>query len=200
MRDFARMFSAAVIGGDVAASDDDSNILLVDIARGSRDAFDRFYELHAGLAFGVVLRVVRDRSLAEDILQDVFVKVWRSAGQFDRNRSAATTWLVTIARNAAIDNVRRSQRRVVTTQINEWNGGNDKSSEDEMMLTDDKRVLAICLDELEGKQRWAVGKAYLEGFTYQELAVAMDAPLNTVRSWLRRSLHRLRLCLEERQP
>ncbi len=164
----------------MAASDDDSNVLLVDIARGSRDAFDRFYELHAGLAFGVVLRVVRDRVLAEDILQDVFVKVWRSAGQFDRNRAAATTWLVTIARNAAIDNVRRSQRRVV--------------------ITDDKRVLAICLDELEGKHRWAVGKAYLEGFTYQELAVAMDAPLNTVRSWLRRSLHRLRLCLEERQP
>ncbi|OUD08745.1 hypothetical protein BVC71_12515 [Marivivens niveibacter] len=179
--------------------DQESDKLLGDVAAGSRAAFKLFYEHHSSLVFGVLLRITRDRSLAEDLLQEVFVKVWRYAPSFDASKAKASTWLISIARNTAIDNIRKQSRRPQTDLIDERNGGTTTSSEDIALNADLGRNLAHCLSLLDDKHSWAVRKAYLDGYSYQELSDALGTPLNTVRSWLRRSLKRLRDCMDTKE-
>lgn len=178
---------------------DKSDKLLSEVAAGSRAAFRLFYEHHSSLVFGVLLRITRDRAAAEDLLQEVFVKVWRYAPKFDPSKAKATTWLISIARNTAIDDIRRQNRRPQTDLIDERNGGTTTSSEDLALNADLGRNLVHCLSQLDDKHSWAVRKAYLDGYSYQEISDALGTPLNTVRSWLRRSLQRLRDCMDTKE-
>ena len=178
-------------------SDKDALATLLESAgRGSRSDFAQFYSQTANLTFGVLVRMLRDRDLAEDLVQEVYVKVWKRAASYDRSIAAPTTWLVTLARHTAIDKLRQIKVRPTHEEIDEIHLGHEDSTEVVATRGDTKRIIDTCLQEIDPKKGWAVRMAYIEGYSYAELSTALGQPENTLKSWLRRSLLKLRECVE----
>ena len=161
-----------------------------------RTAFDLLYRLTSAKLFGVCLRVLNDRSEAEEALQEVYVKVWTKADRFAVSELSPISWLVAVARNHAIDRLR--VRRKMTAGIDAAIDIADPTPGPEAlaMAGEDSARVHRCLDELDEDRASAVRGAYLKGESYAELAERHDVPLNTMRTWLRRSLIKLRECLE----
>ena len=180
-------------GGDL----DDAEVgqLLSGCALGDRAAFGRLYEMAAPKLFGVALRILGHRGDAEDAAQEAFVKVWHNADRYQPGRGSAAGWIVAIARNMAIDRLRarkaptRDLDDMVDWPIRDRPGGGAATA-------DERRRIDACLGQLPPDRARAVQAAYVEGYSYDELARALDVPLNTVRTWLRRALIALRKCLE----
>ena len=175
---------------------DDISKLLARLALRDRRAFDVLYEHTSAKLFGVVLRLLKDRAEAEDALQETFLKIWQRADQFAASRASAMSWLIAVARNHAIDKLRA---RVATEAIGDDTmaipeGG--PTPEASAIARSERAKLDDCLGQLETGRADAVRRAYIEGYSYQELAVQFSIPLNTMRTWLRRSLIKLRDCLE----
>ena len=184
--------------------------LLARTAMADRVAFAELYQRTSGHLFAVLLRIQRDRSQAEDLLQEVYVAVWRAAGGFDVARSQPLTWLTSIARNRAIDSLRRRQAQpqlVSTTR----DADDDDSRLDAvesavapgsgpLELLDqacDARELTRCMQGLSAVQRQSVALAFYDGLSHAEVAEHLKQPLGTVKSWLRRALQTLKDCLEQ---
>ena len=161
--------------------------------------------------FAVVLRINRDKAQAEDILQEVYVNVWRAARQFDAAQSQPMTWLTSIARNRAIDSLRRrqAQPQFQPTLAASLSGGTseDDSVYDTVADTSpgplellrraaDARSLAACMEELSVLQRQSVALAFFHGLSHAEVAEQLRQPLGTVKSWVRRALMALKSCLQ----
>ncbi len=175
---------------------------------GDRAAFASLYEATSSHLFAVVLRINRDRAQAEDILQEVYVKVWRAAQSFDAAQSQPLTWLTSIARNGAIDSLRRAQAQPQTlsgVHANDDDGDDDVYDQLEdpaagpLELLDrasDARELASCMQHLSAAQRQSVALAFFDGLSHAEVATRMHEPLGTVKSWVRRALLSLKDCLE----
>ncbi len=161
-----------------------------------RAAFDLLYRHTSGKLFGVCLRVLNDRAEAEEALQEVFVKIWTKADRFAVSDLSPISWLVAIARNHAIDRIRA--RRQPSVDIDAALDIADPTPGPEAMAVagDESGRVHRCLDELDADRAAAVRGAYLKGESYAELAERHDVPLNTMRTWLRRSLMKLRECLE----
>ncbi len=166
------------------------------VAEGERTALRRVYDLTSAKLLGVILHVVRDRDAAEDVLQEVYLKVWDRAGRFDRTRASPITWLCVIARNAAIDAVRKTGRRSevsddVLPEIE------DETPNADVMLCDaeENERLQNCLEGLQADHRRCIRLAFFRGFTHTELATRLDVPLGTMKSWIRRGLSSLKGCL-----
>jgi len=183
--------------------------LLARSALGDRAAFQRLYDRTSGHLFAVVLRIQRDRALAEDLLQEVYVNVWRAAASFDASRSQPLTWLTSIARNRAIDSLRRAQTQPMllsaTPDDDEEGDGPDTVERhadegpgplDLLQRAGDARELHRCMDGLAPAQRQSVALAFYDGLSHAEVAVHLQQPLGTVKSWLRRALLALRGCLD----
>jgi RNA polymerase sigma-70 factor, ECF subfamily len=169
--------------------------LIRDTAGRDRAAFAALYASTAAKLFGVALRILRRRELAEEALQESFVAVWQRAGDYDPARGSAIGRLVTIVRHSAIDQLRRGAARPDSGSMPEEAllrlaapGRADSRAE--------LRALQRCLDELDQEPRRAVLLAYCYGLTREELAARLGVPVGTVKSWLRRSLERLQKCLE----
>ncbi|MGD9835362.1 MAG: sigma-70 family RNA polymerase sigma factor [Piscinibacter sp.] len=183
--------------------------LLARAGLGDRAAFATLYERTSAHLFAVILRIQRDRAQAEDILQEVYVNVWRSAQSFDAAQSQPLTWLTSIARNRAIDSLRRAQTQP-QIQAAPTSGGDDEQEADvyEQVADDgdgpmqllsrasDARALARCMQELSAAQRQSVALAFFDGLSHAEVAEQMRQPLGTVKSWVRRALMALKGCLE----
>lgn len=165
--------------------------------QGDRAAFRRVYEATSSKLLGVTLRILADRQLAEDVLQDTYLTVWRKAESFDPSRASPITWLVTIARNRAIDRLRSGAGfRKATTIDAAFEVADDGPSPSQAVETvDDVRRLNECLGQLDDKTGGAIRTAFLEGVTYETLAQRESVPLGTMKSWIRRGLMRLRSCL-----
>jgi RNA polymerase sigma-70 factor, ECF subfamily len=165
------------------------------IALGDRTAFRRLYDSTNAKLFGVCLRVMRNKSDAEDVLQDAYVKIWHNAGKFQVSGASPMSWLAAIARNQAIDRLRA--RKPDTLDIEDAfdvaDGG--VGPELELVAAGNTARLNLCLNELKPDKAQAVKSAYLDGYSYKELAERHGLPLNTVRTWLRRTLLSLRECL-----
>jgi len=170
--------------------------LIVRTSMKDRAAFDELYRQTSAKLFGVCLRVLNDRSEAEEALQEVFVKIWTKADRFTASDLSPISWLVAIARNHAIDRIR--VRRMRTADLDAAARVADPSPGPEAMAMADGETARLnrCLDELESDRAAAVRGAYLRGDTYAELAERYGVPLNTMRTWLRRSLMKLKDCLE----
>ncbi|MGB0926251.1 MAG: sigma-70 family RNA polymerase sigma factor [Pikeienuella sp.] len=174
--------------------------LLRATAKADRAAFRALYLAASAKLFGVALRICGDRSLAEDALQDAFVEIWRKASGFDAERGKAEAWMAVITRNRAIDLVRKRGRGPTF-----GTGGADEEEwmtalPDPTAPTDggaEMIALQECLNRLEDQQRDMVLLAYYKGFSREELAARFDAPVNTVKTWLRRGLASLKTCLDE---
>jgi len=182
--------------------------LLARAGLGDRAAFATLYERTSAHLLGVVMRIQRDRTLAEDILQEVYVNVWRAAQSFDAAQSQPLTWLTSVARNRAIDSLRRAQSQpqlktnVLTTNDDEETDVYDTVADDApgpldlLSRASDARALSACMDGLSAQQRQSVALAFFDGLSHAEVADAMRQPLGTVKSWVRRALMSLKGCLE----
>ncbi|MDF1670416.1 MAG: sigma-70 family RNA polymerase sigma factor [Roseovarius sp.] len=170
--------------------------LIARVALRDRAAFGELYTRTSAKLFGVVLRVLDNRAEAEDVIQDAYVKIWRNAGRYTQNGFSPMTWLITIARNTAIDARRRKTRTDVQSDaMLEQVADSAPGPEAAAIAASDRAALGSCLDELQQVRAEAVTRAYLEGDSYADLAAHFDVPLNTMRTWLRRSLLKLRECL-----
>ncbi len=174
---------------------DDIAGLIGRVSLADRSAFASLYALTSAKLFGVLLRILKDRAEAEDALQEVFVRVWQKAGGYSPDRASGMTWLITIARNHAIDRLRK--RREITTGMDAAENIADPAltPEAEVIAGSERARIDLCLDQLDPDKAKAVRSAYIEGWAYQELADRFNVPLNTMRTWLRRSLLSLKDCL-----
>ncbi|NUZ06800.1 sigma-70 family RNA polymerase sigma factor [Piscinibacter koreensis] len=188
----------------------DLEALLARVGLGDRAAFASLYQRTSGHLLASVLRINRDRAQAEEILQDVYVNVWRAATSFDATQSQPLTWLTSIARNRAIDSLRKHQARPPSASTiagsapagdedgEPYDGIADESPSplDLLSRAADDRSLATCIDQLSGVQRQSVALAFFNGLSHAEVAAHLSQPLGTVKSWVRRALATLKTCLE----
>jgi RNA polymerase sigma-70 factor, ECF subfamily len=164
--------------------------LLLRCASQEHKALEELYRKLSPLLLALLMRMLRTRDLAEDALQDVFVRVWRQAGQFEAQRGRALAWIVTIARYRAIDMQRGRKDWVGLEAAPE---PSVSATRPESSLT--QRSLERCLELLTGEQRNCLVLAYQQGLTQDVIATSLGYPLGTVKSWLRRALASLRRCL-----
>ena len=177
-------------------------------ALGDRAAFKRLYELSSGHLFAVILRIQRDRDLADDLLQEVYVSAWKAAGSFDAQRAQPLTWLTHIARNKAIDSLRRAQAQPRLESVHSEQDDDDRPDADQRLVDEspgpaallerasDARQLGQCMEGLSAQQRQSVALAFFDGLSHAEVAEQLCQPLGTVKSWVRRALMTLKGCLE----
>ena len=173
--------------------------LLVDVANGSRSAFEALYRATSSKLFGICLRLLSDRAEAEDVLQEVYTSVWHKAAQFDAARASAITWLGMIARNKAIDRLRGlpGLHRSAPIELAEEVADPLASPLQHTEATTERVRLERCLERLDDRRRTLIHTAFFEGATYEELAARSGSPLGSIKSWIRRGLMQLRTCLEQ---
>jgi RNA polymerase sigma-70 factor, ECF subfamily len=171
----------------------DISSLLARVALRDRAAFSSLYSQTSGKLFAVTLRLTRNRAEAEDALQETFVKIWQHAGQYRDTQHSPMAWLTAIARNHAIDRLRRAPKGSV--ELDETLGLADSSPTPEAAAAanSQRKQIDDCLKTIDTAD--AIRGAYLDGFSYEELAARFDVPLNTMKTWLRRGLLKLRDCL-----
>ena len=188
----------------------DLSQLLARSSLGDRVAFATLYERTSSHLLAVVMRINRDRGQAEDILQEVYVNVWRAARGFDAAQSQPLTWLTSIARNRAIDSLRRAQTQPQFRSLGASSTAIEPERDDVYdsvadtapspldLLTRaaDARSLAECMERLSATQRQSVALAFFHGLSHAEIAAQMRHPLGTVKSWVRRALMTLKSCLQ----
>ncbi len=172
-------------------------VLLERCADGDRSAFERLYRVTSPRLFGLLIKMLRQKDLAEDVLQDTFVQVWRRAGSFTRDRGQAEAWLTSIARNRAIDWIRRGgQRELLADDDSLLDQPSDDTEPDQRTIElQTSGQLHRCLNQLKGQQRTGIRLAFLGGMSHGEVAAQLDAPLGTTKSWIRRGLESLKRCL-----
>jgi RNA polymerase sigma-70 factor (ECF subfamily) len=164
--------------------------------RGEATGLRTVYDLTSAKLFGICLRICGDREAAEDVLQDVYVRVWRRAAAFDAERASPISWLAVIARNAAIDWRRGARRHDGLPDEAMADIADEAPAADDLLLQDESRArLMACLDGLETNQSDSIRRAFLEGCTYQQLAERTATPLGTIKSWIRRGMQKLKDCL-----
>lgn len=172
--------------------------LILRVALRDRIAFDRLYVATSAKLFGTCLRVLKDRAEAEEAVQEVFIRIWLKADRFSVTGQSPMSWLIAVARYHAIDRLRARREAAggmddVALEVRDPAPGPEAKT----VAAGERRRLEGCLDELEADRADAVRAAYLDGDSYADLAARHDVPLNTMRTWLRRSLMRLKECLQE---
>jgi RNA polymerase sigma-70 factor, ECF subfamily len=175
--------------------------LIERMAQGHQDALAQLYDETSAMLNGLLLRMLERQEDAEEVLLDVYMKAWKYASTYSPERGSVQTWLVTMARNSAIDRIRqrRAQPRVLTfdPEVTPEPVSGDFSPEDEMFLDQRRRRIQGVLNELPPEQREALLLAFFGGFTHAELAERLGEPLGTIKSRIRMGLIRLRGLLEE---
>ncbi len=163
-----------------------------------RSALKELYALTSSKLFGICLRICGERQAAEDVLQEVYLTVWKRAAGYEPGRASPVTWLATIARNRAID-WRRAQTSRPSAPLDEAPDVADDRpiASDAMIVDSENQRLHLCLDSLEDRQRIAIRTAFFDGVTYAELAERQGVPLGTMKSWVRRGLQRLKECISD---
>jgi RNA polymerase sigma-70 factor (ECF subfamily) len=171
--------------------------LLAQVARGDRRAFSELYDRTARQVYGLVRRVVRDPTIAEEVSQEVFVEVWRTAPRFDPDRGAVLTWILTMAHRRAVDRVRSEE---AARSRDDRVGRMETPNTEDVGSTVESRLEAErvrrALGGLSDIQREAIELAYYGGLTYREVAELLDVPLGTVKTRIRDGLIHLRDALE----
>jgi len=179
-------------GKELASCSDDE--LMAAMATGEEAALGELYDRFARVAYGLALRIVCDRSLAEDVVQEAFLSVWRAAGSFDSRRGAARSWLLMLVHRRAVDVVQRNHRHRVrdASEGARTSGQNGCSASEVAELNAERRTVQAALASLSTKQRSVLELAYYGGYTQQEIAARLGLPLGTVKSQTSEALRRLR--------
>ncbi|MGA8819791.1 MAG: sigma-70 family RNA polymerase sigma factor [Xanthobacteraceae bacterium] len=170
--------------------------LLAAVAKGDQAAFERLYGATRAKLYGVLLRILGKPELADDVMQETYVKVWKMAGKFDPTIASPITWMVAVARNRAIDIVRK--RPDVSVEDSPEAMGVAADAPPPLArreMTEELRRLLSCLGKLDPEKQRIVLLAYYSGWSREQLAQKLDIPVNTIKTWLRRSLLEIRECM-----
>jgi RNA polymerase sigma factor (sigma-70 family) len=170
--------------------------LIALLARGDDGALAELYDRFGAVAYGLAIRIVRDAALAEDVVQEAFLTVWRTAARFVAERAKARTWILTLVHRRAVDLVRREQARRAES-LKELPEAGGRTADEEAWLRLERARVQEALKRLPDQQREAIELAYYGGFTQSELADRLGEPLGTVKSRMFTGLSRLRDLLEE---
>ncbi len=173
----------------------DLETLIVRCGIGDRSAFEALYDATSGKLYAVCCRILGRGHAAEDAMQDTYVKVWTRAERYRVTGHSPMTWLITIARNTAIDRLRAQRRGGDVTEYHDIHPAAGSNPETKILVLAEAGRISACLDELGAERRRAVTGAYLDGLSYAELAESAGVPLNTMRTWLRRGLMALKDCV-----
>lgn len=167
------------------------------IAAGDRAALRQLYEATSAKLYAVCLRILSDKDESEDVLQEVYLTIWRRADRYDPARAGVMAWISTIARNRAIDRLRARGPMAYAEPVEELEIEDGAPTADALLEGAERAgALHDCMAELDERTRGVIRTAFFEGVTYEALARRVDAPLGTVKSWIRRGLIRLKGCLE----
>ena len=170
--------------------------LLALASRGDESALGELYDRYGRVAYGLALRILRDRSLAEDAVQEAFLAVWRSSGTFLAEHGKPSTWILTLVHRRAVDLVRREERRR-GEPLDDVAQPSGEATDEEAWLRAQRQVVQEALRKLPPDQREAIELAYYGGFTQSELAERLGQPLGTIKSRMFTGLKRLRELLAE---
>jgi len=179
--------------------------LLAAVALQDRKAFRALYDATAAKLFGFALRVLHKDELAEEAVQDAYVAIWHAAASYQPHLAAPLTWMATVVRNKALDVRRRALAAGEADAVHVDADAADLVADTEAgplaraALSRDARALADCMETLAGRQRQAIGMAYLHDLSHADVAQRLDLPLGTVKTWIRRGLDRLRDCLTRKE-
>jgi RNA polymerase sigma factor (sigma-70 family) len=179
---------------DVSRLSDEA--LLEAVAQSSEPALGELYDRFGGIAYGLALRVLRDRALAEDAVQDAFLQVWRSAERFEPARAKASTWVLTFVHRRAVDLVRREERRR-TEPVDSAPEPSRPGADEDVEVRSKREIVQDALRRLPTEQRETLELAYYGGLTQSELAERLGQPLGTIKSRMFSGLTRLRGLLDE---
>jgi len=174
--------------------------LIARCALRDRHAFAEIYKATSANVFGFLVNMLRDRAAAEEVLQDAYMQLWQKSTSYNAERGLPMTWIMSLARYRALDHLRRQSTRTRHESNYAQEPLTQESTEDFTALSDgegDEQHLVVCLDRLQDQARESVIKAYCEGYTHEELSASMGTPIGTVKSWIRRSIKRLKECLHE---
>jgi RNA polymerase sigma-70 factor (ECF subfamily) len=169
--------------------------LLPRCAAGDHAALRRIYDLQAPRLKGLALRITGSAMLAEDVLHDVFLRVWQQAGQYDPARGTPRAWLTSLTRYRALDIIRRAGREIATASPPDA-ADEAPDAVARLVASAEGRALRRCMAALEPPRRRMIRLAFIDGMTHADIAAALDMPLGTVKSTIRRALAALRRCLE----
>jgi RNA polymerase sigma-70 factor (ECF subfamily) len=175
--------------------------LLANIALGDRTAFAELYRATSAKLFAVSLRIVRERPLAEEVLQDSFVNIWNHASDYAQAKSAAMTWMTAIVRNRSLDVIRRTREEpdiddALAARLADDTASPSREAEERAAA----HSLRHCLEELDAGERQSIALAFYHGLSHAELAAHLRRPLGTVKTHVRRGLIKLRDCLMRSDP
>ena len=174
--------------------------LLKAVARGDEEALAQLYDQYRVILFGLLMRILNDREEAEDVLQEVFIQVWRRARDFDENRGKPFTWLVTLARSRGIDRLRSlgARERVAVAATRE---GSEESSDaaSDAFRSEQQQLVRSALAQLPEEQKRPLVLAYFDGLTQTEIAEKLGAPLGTVKTRMRTGMGKLREILRSKR-
>ena len=177
-------------------------------AAGRRDhaSFRALYEASSPKLFGFALRILHKRELAEEVLQDSFVAIWNHAANYQAHLAAPMTWMATIVRNKAFDHLRRTGD-TVEIEAEQFDSDVMNALQDPqatpieaLQMSGDAKALAWCMSALDGAHRQVLALAYFHDLSHSEVAAQLTLPVGTVKTWIRRSLEKLRRCLAKREP
>ncbi len=173
--------------------------LLGAVAKGDEAAFERLYAATRAKLYGVLLRILGRAALADEVMQETYLKVWKMAGQFDPQVGSPIAWMVAIARNRAIDIVRKRGDLSIEDEPEalEVAAESPQPLARREMSEELKRLLS-CLGKLDPERQRIVLLAYYSGWSRDQLAQKLDIPVNTIKTWLRRSLLEIRGCMGSR--
>jgi RNA polymerase sigma-70 factor (ECF subfamily) len=174
--------------------------LLGRVAQADRAAFHDLYERTSAKLYGTALRILRDEALARDVLQEAYVKIWQKAADFNADYASPVTWMATIVRNRALDEIRR-KKPISLSAMGEDGGDFDFAAEESHPLDGRERSEALrklmdCLGGLDEERRNVVLLAYYRGMSREDLSRRFGRPVPTIKTWLHRSLTQLRGCLQ----
>ena len=168
------------------------------VAERDRPAYAELYQRTSAKLYGIVLRILRRRDVADEVLQEVYVQIWERAAQYDATRASPVGWMAVIARNRAIDEVRRKRPVSLDDAPEALQVATDAGDPlDLLEQSEALQRLHQCLEHLEPDRRQVVLSAYYEGLSREELAIRFGHPIGTIKSWLHRSLLQLRDCLKQ---
>lgn len=189
--------AAAAPDGGARAGFDPLAMLLAETATGREKSFERLYELTGGRLFSVARGIVGRTDVAEDVLQEAFLRIWRAAHQYDPHKGSAYAWLVTVVRHRALSAKSRLRRRELGSGELDFEtlvfDGPDPA--DQAMRSEEARRVRACLGNLPANHRKAIALVYFEGLTHRELAGRLEVQPGTAKSWVRRGLAQMHACL-----
>jgi RNA polymerase sigma-70 factor (ECF subfamily) len=191
-------YQEAGTGDSIRERDRRLQQLLASCTIRDRRAFAQLYGLTSAKLYGVILRILNREEWAQDCLQEAYIKIWNRAESYRADLASPMTWMATIARNQALDQLRKRRHEVRMSETECFPEEVDQEllPQDRLQQSDEGRRLNRCLAELKSEQRQVIALAYFRGLSHEELAARTKIPMGTVKTWIRRGLAQLKRCLE----